>query len=74
MSENDSSGKSPEPQGHVAGLPYDWRRPTMSRFRARVWNPGDRRVLTPKSFGWGYAVNFYWLVHPARLVRARRSR
>jgi hypothetical protein len=31
-------------------------------------------VLTPKAFGWGLGINWYWLVHPVRLIRARRSR
>jgi hypothetical protein len=39
-----------------------------------AWNPGDPRVFTPKAFGWGLGVNWYWLVHPLRLIRARRSR
>ena len=64
----------PQPQGTYAGLPYDWRRPSLARARARLWNPDDPRVLTPKSFGWGWAFNFYGLVHPMQLVRARRSR
>ena len=73
MSEHDDdAGIVPEPQGRRAGLPYDFRRPTASRLRARVWNPGDPRVFTPKSFGWGLGVNFYWLLHPKRLVRTRR--
>ncbi|MDT7803262.1 MAG: hypothetical protein QOI78_6695 [Actinomycetota bacterium] len=51
-------GKRPiEPQGHAAGMPYDWRPPTSERLAARVW---------------GYDVNFYWLAHPMRYVRARR--
>ncbi len=58
-----------EPQGHAAGVPYDWRRPTAKRFRARVWNPADRRLWTPKSFGWGYDLNFYWVAHPLRYFR-----
>jgi hypothetical protein len=71
---DDGGGPVPDPQGRAAGLPYDWRRPTASRVRARAWNPDDPRVFTPKSFGWGYGVNFYWLVHPVRLIRARRAR
>jgi uncharacterized protein DUF5808 len=63
----------PEPEGRLAGLPYDLRRPTVARIRARAWNPDDPRVLTPKTFGWGYGLNFYWLAHPFRLVRARRA-
>jgi len=73
MNEHDAgAGRASEPQGRLAGLPYDFRRLTGSRIRARAWNPGDPRVFTPKAFGWGLGVNWYWLVHPVRLVRARR--
>jgi hypothetical protein len=75
MSGHDGDGRRvPQPHGTYAGLPYDWRRPSLARARARLWNPDDPRVLTPKSYGWGWALNFYWLVHPKRLVRVRRSR
>jgi hypothetical protein len=75
MNDHDADArKVPEPQGRLAGLPYDFRPLTGSRFRARAWNPGDPRVFTPKALGWGLGVNWYWLVHPVRLVRARRSR
>jgi hypothetical protein len=37
-----------------------------------MWNPDDPRILTPKTFGWGLDLNCYWLLHPVRLVRARR--
>jgi hypothetical protein len=47
--------------GSFLGLPYDWRRPTRSRFRQRLWNRRDRRVFTPKTFGWGWSINFYEL-------------
>jgi hypothetical protein len=30
-------------------------------------------MFPPKSYGWGLGVNFYWLVHPLRWVRARRA-
>ena len=71
---HDGAGSAPEPQGRLAGLTYDFRGLTTSRIRSRAWNPGDPRVLTPKAFGWGLGINWYWLVHPVRLVRARRSR
>ena len=57
--------------GTFLGLPYDWRRPTWSRVRARVWNPLDPRLLTPKSFGWGYDLNFYQLLARVGIVRRR---
>jgi hypothetical protein len=50
------------------GLPYDWRKPTAERVRARWWNPDDHRLLTPKSYGWGYDLNLYWLIHPLRYI------
>ncbi len=61
----------PQPQGHFWGLPYDWRKPALARIAARWWNPDDRRLFTPKSFGWGYVLNFYWLIHPVRYLRRR---
>ena len=39
------------------GVPFDWRRPTRARVRSRFWNPKDRRLFTPKSYGWGYDIN-----------------
>jgi len=39
------------------GVPFDWRRPTRARVRSRFWNPRDRRLFTPKSYGWGYDIN-----------------
>ena len=62
-------GKPPEPEGKAAGIPYDWREPTAERIAARAWNPADRRLFTPKAYGWGYTVNFYWLFHPLRYLR-----
>jgi hypothetical protein len=55
------SSDVPEPQGYFWKLPYDLRRPTRARFCARWWNRNDPRLLTPRSFGWGYAINFYWM-------------
>jgi hypothetical protein len=45
--------------GNFLGVPYDWRRPTVARVKSRWWNRKDRRLFTPKSYGWGYDVNFY---------------
>ena len=39
-------------------VPYDWRRPTIARAKSRWWNTRDRRVFTPKAFGWGYDVTW----------------
>jgi hypothetical protein len=59
--------------GRFLGLPYDWRAPTWARARERWWNPADRRLLTPKLFGWGYDLNLYELARRLRLVGQRRG-
>ncbi|HWE63316.1 MAG TPA: DUF5808 domain-containing protein [Chloroflexota bacterium] len=57
--------------GKLFGIPFDWRRPTGQRIRQRAWNPQDRRVFTPKSFGWGYSINFHELARRLGLIRRR---
>ena len=68
---DDEAGRAPEPQGRLAGLPYDFRAPATSRIRAHAWNPADPRACTPKAFGWGLGINWYWLVNLVRLMRVR---
>jgi hypothetical protein len=52
--------------GTFLGVPYDWRRQGFrARLKERWWNPADRRLFTPRAFGWGYAVSL------ARLFRRR---
>jgi len=44
--------------GKVADLvPYDFRMPTMERFRDTYWNP-ERPLLVGKAWGVGWAPNF----------------
>ena len=45
-------------RGTFLGLPFDWRRPTASRFRRTLWNRDSRRFFVPKAYGWGYDINF----------------
>ena len=56
-----------EQTGSFLGVPYDWRKPTAARVKSRWWNRDDPRLFTPKSYGWGWAVNF------ARLFGRPRS-
>ena len=58
--------------GTFLKVPYDWRRPTKRRVKSRWWNPYDRRLITPKSFGWGWDLNLYWVAHPRRRPKRRR--
>jgi hypothetical protein len=53
--------------GKYLGMPYDWRRPTVVRVRSRWWNRRDRRVFTPKAYGWGFDVNLYEVERRLRL-------
>ena len=44
--------------GVVAGfVPYDFRMPTIARFRERVWDPQGENLLNPRVFGVGWTVN-----------------
>jgi hypothetical protein len=44
--------------GKVADLvPYDFRKPTVERFRETYWNP-EGPLITSKAFGVGWAPNF----------------
>ncbi|HET7573175.1 MAG TPA: DUF5808 domain-containing protein [Gaiellaceae bacterium] len=54
--------------GKFLGIPYDWRKPTLARAKSRWFNPDDPRLFTPKTFGWGYDLNFGVV---ARLLRRR---
>jgi hypothetical protein len=70
MSKVEDRDQSPR---RLLGVPYDFRRPTVQRARSRMWNRDDPHLLTPKTFGWGYDVNLYWLTHPAGFVHTRLS-
>jgi len=55
-------------QGRVAGLvPYDLRRPTLSRYRDALWN-ADRPLLVGSPFGVG------WTFNAGRLASTLRGR
>ncbi len=55
--------------GTVAGfVPYEFRRPTLERVRARLWDPQASSVLGPHVFGVGWTLNVGRLV---ALVRER---
>jgi hypothetical protein len=54
--------------GTLLRLPYDWRRPTWVRLKARAWNADDPRMLTPKTFGWGLSINLHALLRRLGLL------
>jgi hypothetical protein len=72
MTKQDGPADANRPR-KLAGMPFDWRRPTVARAKSRLWNPQDARFFTPKAFGWGFDINFYWLTHPTAYLAARRG-
>ncbi len=50
--------------GRIAGIPYDFRIPTVDRLRATFWNKDTAQILVPQAFGIGWTVNLYPLLHP----------
>ncbi len=49
---------SPEPQGHLLGMPYEFRAPTTARIMERMWNPSNPQIFMPRLWGMGWAINF----------------
>ena len=54
--------------GKVGFIPYDFRLPTMERFRAAYWNPEGSRIFTHDVFGIGWAINFFALLEKMRII------
>ena len=54
-------------------IPYDFRLPTLERFRNSYWNPYDKRIFTPEAFGIGWAINFYSLMEKLSSFRQQAA-
>jgi len=63
------STPQPKHTGHFLRIPYDWRRPTWARIRARTWNAAEQRLLLPKVFGWGWDLNLHEVSCRLSLIR-----
>jgi Family of unknown function (DUF5808) len=57
--------------GQIAGIPYDFRIPTVERIRATFWNKDTSRILLPKVFGIGWDMNLYPIIHPKEVQQIR---
>jgi hypothetical protein len=57
----------------LAGIPYDLHRPTMARLKFTYWSAENPRFFPPKVTGLGWGINFFWLVHPLRWLKARHA-
>jgi Family of unknown function (DUF5808) len=47
--------------GEILGVPYDFRKPTWSLVKERMWNPQDERIWTPRLTGIGWSINLFQL-------------
>jgi Family of unknown function (DUF5808) len=57
--------------GRVAGfVPYDFRPPTLERFREAWWDPDNPQIFTDRVFGVGWAINLGRL---AKLTREKAT-
>ncbi len=54
--------------GKLGFIPYDFRLPTLQRFKDAYWNEASTAIFTPEPWGIGWAVNFYALLEKMRLV------
>jgi hypothetical protein len=48
--------------GDVAGVPYDFRRPTAEKIERSLWDPDSPKLFPPHAFGVGWSVNLARLV------------
>ena len=54
--------------GRFLRVPFEFRVPTPSRVRQRVWNPDDDSVLAPQVFGVGWTLNLYQVARRLGLI------
>ena len=54
--------RTKQSHGTYAGVPFEFRRPTLQRIRERLWNPDDDRMFTPHIFGAGWSPNMYQIL------------
>ncbi len=54
--------------GKLGFIPYDFRLPTIERFRESYWNADSSRIFTPEVWGIGWGINFHALLEKMRLI------
>jgi hypothetical protein len=55
--------------GKIAGIPYDFRIPTVERIRNTFWNKDTSQILLPQAFGIGWTINMYPIIHPKEVQK-----
>lgn len=59
--------------GRIWVVPYDLRLPTPARVRAAWWDPDDDRIVGPRAFGVGWAINLPGLAAAVRSIGRSRQ-
>ena len=54
--------------GKIAGIPYDFRIPTVERIRNTFWNKNTSQIFLPQAFGIGWSINLYPIIHPKEVL------
>jgi hypothetical protein len=60
-------------RGKVAGVPYDYRPPTIDRLRSTWWAPEDDRLVQPTAYGLGWDLNLGRVVKLASEAASREE-
>ena len=55
--------------GKIAGIPYDFRLPTVERIRDTFWNKNTSQIFLPQVFGIGWSINLYPIIHPEEVQK-----
>jgi hypothetical protein len=55
--------------GKIAGIPYDFRLPTVERIRDTFWNKNTSQIFLPQAFGIGWSINLYPIIHPEEVQK-----
>jgi hypothetical protein len=54
--------------GKLGFIPYDFRMPSMGRFKESYWNPESSQIFTSEVWGIGWAINFHALLERMRII------
>jgi hypothetical protein len=54
--------------GKVGFIPYDFRFPTLERFKQAYWNTESSRIFMPEAWGVGWAINLHALLEKLRII------
>jgi hypothetical protein len=55
--ELDKTDEEREWHGEIAGVPYDFRAPSVDKLRRAAWDPENPNVVGPPAFGVGWSIN-----------------